>query len=205
MLPFSPSQLPPELRDPRVLEAMEAVPREAFVPEEVRHLAAQDEAIPIGYGQTISQPFLVAYMTAALRVRPGSRVLEIGTGSGYQTAVLAALGAKVYTIEVIPELSRRAREVMERLGMAGSVEFRVGDGRHGWPTEAPFDAVLCAASASTIPPAFVEQLKPGGRLVLPVGTSTQVLRVLRREQAGLAELSRLHVRFVPLVRPGPEA
>ncbi len=201
MLPFAPSQLPPELQDPRVIAAMEAVPRERFVPAEVRHLASRDEALPIGGGQTISQPYLVAYMTAALRPEPGQRVLEIGTGSGYQTAVLARLGLEVYSVEVLPELSLRAKAVLEDLGLAARVHFRIGDGRHGWPGAAPFDALLCAAAAPSVPPAFLEQVRVGGRLVLPVGPSeSQDLLILERTPTGVMRRGGIKVRFVPLVR-----
>ncbi len=204
MLPFSPSLLPPALRDPRVLEAIAALPRERFVPEAARAQANRDEALPIGFGQTISQPLLVAYMTASLALPAPARVLEVGTGSGYQTAVLARLGHEVFSVEIIPELAARARATLAALGLDARVRFRVGDGRHGWPGEAPFDGVLCAAASPIVPPAFLEQVRPGGRLVLPLGRGDeQTLVTLVRTAAGVERLASLPVRFVPLVRGAP--
>lgn len=202
MLPFSPSLLPDDFRDQRVLDAMEQVPRHRFVPECSEEEAKRDVALSIGFGQTISQPYIVAYMTAGLSVVPAARVLEIGTGSGYQTAVLAALGMEVYSVELIPELSRRAASVLSALGYLDRVRLRVGDGRHGWAREAPFDGILCTAAPLTIPPALIEQLKIGARLVVPVGPrNEQLLRVLERRADALHEIRHLNVRFVPLVRP----
>jgi protein-L-isoaspartate(D-aspartate) O-methyltransferase len=202
MLPFSPSQLPEELRDQRVLSAMERVPRIAFLPEDVRAEAEQDIALSIGYGQTISQPFVVAYMTAALSLKPGARVLEIGTGSGYQTAVLAEMGMNVYSVELIAELSHRAATVLDRLGLTPRVRLKIGDGRHGWAAYAPYDGIVVAAAPEHIPPAFIEQLRPGGRLVIPVGPqASQELRVLERREKSVHLLKTLPVRFVPLVKP----
>jgi protein-L-isoaspartate(D-aspartate) O-methyltransferase len=202
MLPFSPSQLPADLRDERVLAAMERVPRSAFVPEDVRDEADQDVALSIGYGQTISQPYIVAYMSAGLALKPGARVLEIGTGSGYQTAVLAEMGVEVYSVEVIPELKTRAESVLRALGLIERVHLRVADGRHGWAAHAPYDGVVVTAAPEMIPPALLEQMKVGARLVIPVGGKTsQQLLVLEREKDRLREVRRLSVRFVPLVKP----
>jgi protein-L-isoaspartate(D-aspartate) O-methyltransferase len=202
MLPFSPSQLPQDLRDERVLSAMERVPRAAFVPEESRGEAEQDVALAIGYGQTISQPYIVAYMTAGLRVKPGDRVLEIGTGSGYQTAILAEMGLEVYSVELIPELKERAEKTLRSLGLADRVHLKIGDGRHGWPQHAPFDGVLVTAAPEKIPPSLVEQMKVGAKLVIPIGPrSAQELLVLERRHDELREVKKLSVRFVPLVKP----
>jgi protein-L-isoaspartate(D-aspartate) O-methyltransferase len=192
--------------DRRVLAAMATVPRHAFVPEDLQDQAYEDHPLPIGAGQTISQPYIVAYMTAALAVKPGSRVLEIGTGSGYQTAILAEMGVEVYTVEVIPELSRRAESVLRSLGLMERVHMRVADGRHGWAAHAPYDGVLATAAPETIPPALIEQMKVGARLVIPVGKRvSQELLVLEREADRLREVMALSVRFVPLVKPDVEA
>jgi protein-L-isoaspartate(D-aspartate) O-methyltransferase len=178
------------------------IPRELFVPEARREEAERDVALAIGYGQTISQPYIVAYMSAGLAVGPGARVLEVGTGSGYQAAVLAAIGVEVFSIELIPELSRRAREVLSELGLISRVHLKVGDGRFGWASQAPFDGVLCAAAPVMIPLALVEQVRIGGRLVLPIGPRPdQELKVLERSADALVEVKRLAVRFVPLVKP----
>lgn len=201
MLPFAPNHLPEAFRDERVLAAMEKLPRERFVPSHLREEAGLDVALPIGLGQTISQPFVVAYMTAGLAVKAGSRVLEVGTGSGYQAAVLAEMGAEVYTVELLPELAQRAREVVTELGLEERVHFRVGDGWHGWPSAAPFDGIICTAAPARVPPSLLEQLKVGGRLVIPVGArESQVLLVLERTREGLREIGSLPVRFVPMVR-----
>ncbi len=184
----------------RVVDAMARVPRHEFVPEQVRELAYANRPLPIGHGQTISQPFIVALMTEVADIGPGDRVLEIGTGSGYQAAVLATLAGHVYTIEIIPELGQRARETLLRLGYA-NVEVRIGDGWHGWPEQAPFDAIVVTAAPERIPPALLEQLLPGGRLVVPVGPRdrTQSLKVLRKSADGeLVAEDVLPVGFVPL-------
>jgi len=156
------------IRDPRVLDAFRAVPRHCFVPRERLDEAYDDHPIDIGYGQTISQPYMVALMTEALRLRGTERVLEVGTGSGYQAAILAKLCRAVYTIERLVELSRRAEEVLRRLGF-GNVSFRVGDGTLGWPEEAPFDAIVVTAGGPDVPPSLQAQLADGGRLAMPVG------------------------------------
>jgi protein-L-isoaspartate(D-aspartate) O-methyltransferase len=189
------------IHDERVLAAFAEVRRDLFVPEHLREAAEGDHPLPIGHGQTISQPFVVAYMTERLRLSGGERVLEVGTGSGYQTAILARLADEVFSIEIVPELAARAREVL--LGTLGvvNVRLRTGDGALGWPEEAPFDRVIVTAAATEVPPALVAQLAPGGRMILPVGESaeTQVLRVVDRGDDGVTgQLDLLPVRFVPL-------
>jgi protein-L-isoaspartate(D-aspartate) O-methyltransferase len=192
-------------RDPGVLRALLAVPRHEFVPEPLRERAYEDVPLPIGAGQTISQPFIVALMTELAEVTPDSRVLEIGTGCGYQTAILAELTPHVFTIEVIPELATRARETLARLGYA-SVRTRLGDGHEGWPEEAPFDVILVTAAPELVPPALVAQLAEDGRLVIPVGEpDAQELLVLRRSQGALVEERVAPVRFVPMTSPGSDA
>ena len=187
-----------EVRDPRVLAALERVPREQFVPEASRHEAHEDHPIPIGHGQTISQPYIVGFMTEALRTEPAHRVLEIGTGCGYQTAVLAELVEDVYSIEVIDALATRATNTLARLGYR-NVHIRAGDGHHGWPEHAPYDRILVAAAAAAVPPALVDQLIDEGILVIPIGSSHQELQVLQKHGDRLDLLSTLAVRFVPLV------
>jgi protein-L-isoaspartate(D-aspartate) O-methyltransferase len=184
----------------RVLAALGRVPRHEFVPPAYRAIAYANEPLPIGHGQTISQPTVVAMMTALLAVGPGSRVLEVGTGSGYQAAVLAELGAEVYTIEIVPELGDSARTLLARLGYQ-RVTVRVGDGYHGWPEHAPFDAVIVTAAANHIPPALLEQLKPGGRMAIPVGNpfaAQQLLAVSKDTEGRVSTRKVLPVRFVPL-------
>ncbi len=189
------------IRDDRVLRAIAEVPRELFVPDELRARADADHPLPIGYGQTISQPFIVAYMTERLHLAGDERVLEVGTGSGYQTALLAHLAQEVFSIEIVPELAERARALLlDRLGLA-NVRLRQGDGERGWPEEAPFDRVMVTAAAPAVPSALVGQLAPAGRMILPVGSDPygQVLRVVDRGADGaLAETDLLGVRFVPL-------
>jgi protein-L-isoaspartate(D-aspartate) O-methyltransferase len=186
------------VRDPGVLAAMEKVPRHLFVPEELRAYSHADEPLPIGDGQTISQPYIVAYMTEALGLRGRERVLEIGTGSGYQTAVLAEVAAEVYTVELIPDLASRARRTLDELGCR-NVRFKIGDGTGGWPEFAPFDAVLVTAAAARIPPALEDQLGRGGRLVCPVGTGFQELVRLQKRRRTMKRERLLAVRFVPLI------
>lgn len=187
------------VRDPRVLAAMAKVPRHHFVPEDLRARAYADEPLPIGEGQTISQPYIVAYMTEALGLKGGERVLEIGTGSGYQAAVVAEIAGGVWTVELLEDLSRRARAVLDGLGYA-RVRYRVGNGWDGWPEEAPFDAIVVTAAASEVPAALEAQLADGGRMVLPVGTVFQELVRVRRLKVGYTRDKLLPVRFVPLVR-----
>jgi protein-L-isoaspartate(D-aspartate) O-methyltransferase len=188
------------IRDERVLAAFDKVPREAFVPAESKLQAFEDKPLDIGYSQTISQPYIVALMTEALRLSPGQRVLEIGTGSGYQTAILASLGVKVFSVERIPELSRRAAEVLKPFE---GIELLVGDGSRGLPGEEPFDAILVTAAPATVPPALLEQLAPGGRLVIPVGgdASNQELQLWTKDRAtgALTRQVLAAVRFVPLI------
>lgn len=186
------------IKDQRVLEAMLKVPRHLFVPEQMKELAYGDEPLPIGEGQTISQPYIVAYMTEALKLSGQERVLEIGTGSGYQTAILAEIVKEVYTVELIPELSRRAQKVLAELGYK-NIKFLIGDGTRGWPEYAPYDAILVSAAPATIPKALVEQLKVNGRMIIPVGTDFQELVLVKRKKDGWEEKRLIGVRFVPLV------
>lgn len=189
------------VRDPRVLAAMGRVPRHAFVPSVSQHLAYADTPLPIGHGQTISQPYIVAFMTEALEPKPADRVLEIGTGSGYQAAVLSGLVAAVYSIELVAPLAARAEAELRRQG-CGNVQVRAGDGYRGWPEAAPFDAVIVTCAPEDVPRALVDQLKVGGRMIIPVGraASGQELLLLRRTPQGLERRSVLPVRFVPMVR-----
>jgi len=194
------------IRDERVLHAMAQVPRRLFLPPALRERADDDVALPIGRGQTISQPYVVAFMTEALGLEGAEKVLEVGTGSGYQTAVLALLAREVCSVEIVPELSARAAEaLLETLGLA-NVRLRVADGWDGWPGEAPFDRILVTAAPPEVPPRLVEQLRPGGRMVVPVGEAGEVQRLTVVEKgAGGAATSRevLPVRFVPLLRGEP--
>jgi protein-L-isoaspartate(D-aspartate) O-methyltransferase len=187
------------VRDPRVLAAMGRVRRHLFVLERDIESAYGDHPIAIGYGQTISQPYIVAFMTEALQVDAGDRVLEIGTGSGYQAAVLGELAREVYTIEIIPELAERSGRTLSSLGYA-NVHVRAGDGYLGWPEHAPFDAIMVTAAPDHIPQPLVDQLRAGGRLVIPVGRGEQDLLVMTKTTQGLREDARLPVRFVPLTR-----
>ncbi len=190
------------VRDARVLEAMRQVPRHRFVPESLVRDAYDDRPLPIGYGQTISQPYIVAKMTELVETRKEDRALEIGTGSGYQAAVLAQLVAEVDTIEIIEPLGRAARARLEALGYK-NVHVRVGDGYYGWPEKAPFDCIVVTAAANHIPPPLVEQLKPGGRMVIPVGNPFQpqmLVEVTRGAQSprDIQVRNIMPVAFVPL-------
>jgi protein-L-isoaspartate(D-aspartate) O-methyltransferase len=190
-----------EVSDPAVLNAMEAVPREEFVPGNLRNAAYDDRALPIMCGQTISQPAVVAYMTEQLRLTADSRVLEVGTGSGYQAAVLAEIARDVYSIERIPELARTATDRLVRLGY-DHVQVREGDGGHGWPEAAPFDAIIVTAAAAVIPPALLEQLGAGGRMIVPVGGPHDAQVLVRLERKADGKITREYlwpVRFVPLI------
>jgi len=191
--------------DPIILEAVGRVPRHLFVPPELRRDAYVDAALPIGRGQTISQPYVVAYMTEALEPLPGLRVLEVGTGSGYQAAVLAACGMEVWSIERIGELQEEACRSLREAELAGHVRLRTGDGARGWPEEAPFDRILVTAAAPAVPRRLLEQLAAPGILVAPIGPPVaQVIRRVRRDAEGrLAEESLEAVRFVPLVSDAP--
>ncbi len=185
------------VHDPRVLAAMRSVPREQFVPESVRSQAYADGPLPIGDGQTISQPYIVALMTELLEVGPGDKVLEIGTGSGYQGAVLGAMGVNVFTIEIRPTLCREAAARLARLGYT-SVHVRCGDGYGGWPEEAPFDGIIVTAAPERVPDPLLRQLKVGGHMVIPVGAFYQELKVITRTPEGYTEKSVVPVRFVPM-------
>ena len=186
-----------DIRSERVLRAMLGVPRHLFVPEDLRAKAYYDAPLPIGYEQTISQPYIVGFMTQALDVGADQRVLEIGTGSGYQAAVLGMLAKEVYTIEIVPPLAERARQTLKDLGY-GKIEVRTGNGYLGWPEHAPYDRIMVTAAPDEVPAALVEQLTVGGLMVIPIGTRTQELRVLRRTTNGMETLDTLPVRFVPM-------
>ena len=192
------------VRDSATLAAMRVVPRHEFVAPAYRQLAYADQALPIAHGQTISQPYVVAVMTAALRPRPGMKVLEVGTGSGYQAAVLSQIGCRVHTIEIIEALAESARATLRRAGYA-SVRVRYGDGYLGWPEAAPFDAIIVTAAPESVPPALVAQLAPGGRLVAPVGGEDEVqeLTLIEKDVRGALERTQLlPVRFVPMRKGG---
>jgi len=187
------------VRDERVLAAMAKVPRQLFVPTDVRAQAYEDRPLPIGHDQTISQPYIVALMTEAARVQPGDKVLEIGTGSGYQAAVLSEITPKVFTIEILAPLADQARKRLHRLGYR-TVQVKTGDGYLGWPKEAPFDAIIVTAAPEEIPPRLVEQLKDGGRMVVPVGGEpAQRLTLVERRGDKLRVTTLAPVRFVPMV------
>ncbi len=188
--------------DKRVIEAMREVPRHLFVPPEVVSLAYTDQPLSIGFGQTISQPYIVAFMTEAVDLRPTSRVLEIGTGSGYQSAVLAKIVDEVYTIEIVPELSKRATAVLKGLGY-GNVHVLTGDGYDGWPAHAPYDAIIVTCSPTDAPPPLVEQLAEGGRMIVPISEDgNQSLVLMTKEQGRPRRRSILPVLFVPMVGKG---
>jgi protein-L-isoaspartate(D-aspartate) O-methyltransferase len=189
------------VKDPRVLEAVEKVPRHLFVPAPLKYAAYGDYPLPIGEVQTISQPYIVAFMTEALRLKPDYKVLEIGTGSGYQAAILAELVREVYTIEIIEELGKRAQGLLKQMGYR-NIHVRIGDGYKGWPEEAPFDAIMVTAAPDEIPERLVSQLKEGGRLVLPVGTPSGVQELILGTKVGgrLKTETLMAVRFVPMVK-----
>jgi len=192
------------VRDPRVLAAMAAVPRHLFVPEGQWHHAYEDHPLPIGDGQTISQPYIVAAMTEALELESGSKVLELGTGSGYQAAVLACIAKTVYTVEIIKDLSLRASLVLRRLDIR-NVRFRVGDGHLGWPEFAPYDRIMVTAAAASTPYPLVEQMVDGGKMVVPVGPAgSQVLTLLVKRGKKTVQRHLMGVAFVPFVRGGSQ-
>jgi protein-L-isoaspartate(D-aspartate) O-methyltransferase len=188
------------IRDERVLDAMQRVPREIFVPAQHRGLAYFDRSLPLASGQTISQPYIVARMTEMLRLKGGESVLEIGTGSGYQTAVLALIASHVVTIERIAELQHSARAILGHMRGGAVIEFQVGDGTLGWPPLAPYDAIIVTAAAPSVPDPLYQQLKSGGRLVLPVGTEQdQILEVVEKGPDGPIVTTDCFCRFVPLI------
>lgn len=186
------------IHDPRVLEVMGRVPRHLFVPEEMRPYAYDDEPLPIGEGQTISQPYIVAFMTEALELKGEEVVLEVGTGSGYQTAVLAELTKEVYTIELIDKLALRAQKILGELGYS-NIHFKIADGTFGWSEWSPFDAIMVTAAPPTVPKKLQEQLKVSGRMIIPVGAGFQDLVLITREKKEFKKKKLLPVRFVPLV------
>jgi protein-L-isoaspartate(D-aspartate) O-methyltransferase len=191
-----------DIRSVSVLDAMRRVPRHRFVPEDERGSAYSDYPLPIGFNQTISQPYIVAFMTEALDVTPEHRVLEIGTGSGYQAAVLGELAKEVFTIEIVEPLAEGARKTLGQLGYK-NIHVRAGNGYAGWPEEAPFDRIMVTAAPDAIPPALIDQLKIDGLMAIPVGVGEQTLQVLRRTPSGMTVLKTLPVRFVPMTgKPG---
>jgi protein-L-isoaspartate(D-aspartate) O-methyltransferase len=187
-----------EVRDAAVLQAMRRVPRHLFVPDDLRPFAYDDRPLPIGRGQTISQPYIVAYMTEALQLTPAHTVLEIGTGSGYQAAVLAEIVKQVYSIEIVPDRAETARQALAQAGYR-NVEVRTANGYLGWPERAPFDRIIVTAAPPEIPQPLVDQLAVGGIMVVPVGTSHQELVVVTKTPAGATEKRTIEVRFVPMV------
>ena len=198
-------QLKPRgIKDERVLTAMSKVPREEFIPADARPDAYEDGPLPIGYDQTISQPYVVAFMTEQLRPKPGDRVLEIGSGSGYQAAILAECVADVYTIEIVEPLAKTAEATLKRLGYK-NVHINVGDGYKGWPKEAPFDAIIVTCAPEQVPQPLIDQLKDGGRMVIPVGERfAQQLYLLEKKNGQMKESVTLPVRFVPMLRSKQE-
>lgn len=189
------------IKDPATLAAMRAVPRHLFVPSHLIGYAYEDRPLPIGYGQTISQPYIVAYMTELIRPKATDKVLEIGAGSGYQAAVLAQIVRQVFAVEIIPELGNACRERLQKLAYK-NIEIHVADGYDGWPSQAPFDAIIVTAAADYIPPPLIRQLKDGGRMVIPVGAPflVQNLVLVEKEKGSIKTTSLMPVRFVPFRR-----
>lgn len=187
--------------DLKILRAMSTVPRHLFVPKNLQRQAYMDGPLPIGHGQTISQPYIVAYMTDILQIQPEQRILEIGTGSGYQAAILAQLTDQLYTMEIIPELADRASKTLKQTGYS-RVHVRQGDGYHGWPDAAPFDGIMVTAAAEFIPPPLLQQLAEGGRMIIPVGSPffVQHLMLVEKKQGKITTRSLMPVRFVPFRR-----
>lgn len=187
------------IKDEKVLEAMRTVPRHLFVPDSMLSHAYSDEPLPIGEGQTISQPYIVAFMTEAIGLQEGDRVLEIGTGSGYQTAILAEIAKEVFTVELVETLSTRAQEVLEKLDYT-NIRFKIGDGTFGWKKLSPYDAIIVTAAPDDVPHSLEKQLKIGGRMIIPVGVSIQELVLVTRGKKRYKRKKILPVRFVPLVK-----
>lgn len=187
------------VKDKRVLEAMYKVERHKFVPEDLQHLAYEDMPLPIGEGQTISQPYIVAVMTELLGLKGNEKVLEIGTGSGYQAAILAELAREVYTIEILPGLAKRAQGLLKELGYT-NIKVKYGDGYLGWPEFAPFNSIIVTCAPPNIPDALIKQLAEGGRMVIPVGEMFQELKLLEKKQNKLEIKDIIPVRFVPMIR-----
>lgn len=185
--------------DRAVIAAMLTVPRHLFVPERLRDKSYLDNPLPVGDDQTISQPYIVGLMTALLQPRPGKRVLEIGTGSGYQTAVLRKSGCEVYTVEIIPGLAKKARSLLENLGYEG-ISYRIGDGYEGWPEHAPYDGIIVTAAPGEVPGKLVEQLKEGGKMVIPVGSGLQELLLIEKTRGEITRKTITPVRFVPMTK-----
>jgi len=189
-----------DIKDERVLAAMGKVPREAFVPPESRAFSYEDGPLPIGYDQTISQPYIVAFMTEQLRLKPSDRVLEIGTGSGYQAAILAELASEIYSVEIVEPLARAAEATLQRLGYT-NVHLKIGDGYKGWPDAAPFEAIIVTCASDKVPQPLIDQLKDSGRMIIPVGERfAQQLYLLEKKNGQLKESATLPVRFVPMAR-----
>ncbi len=190
-----------KIHDERVLAAMEQVRRHVYIPAELRDRVDPygDHPCPIGHGQTISQPFIVAYMTQRIDVKPGMKILEVGTGSGYQAAILSEIGATVFSIEVVPSLADHAKKVLAAEGY-GRVTVKCGDGYEGWLEHAPFDAIIVTCAPSEIPTALKQQLRDGGRMILPVGSGIQQLVILEKADGSFNEIPDIYVRFVPMVR-----
>jgi protein-L-isoaspartate(D-aspartate) O-methyltransferase len=186
-----------DVKDLRVLTAMRKVPRHAFVPDSIVGSAYEDCPLPLALGQTISQPYIVGFMTQALKLTGGEKVLEIGTGSGYQAAVLAEIVREVYTVEILPELAERAKAILTKMDYK-NIHIRTGDGYQGWPEFAPFDRIIVTAAPDHIPQPLIDQLKIGGRMVLPVGRSDQELVVIEKRDSGIVRSSSIPVRFVPM-------
>jgi protein-L-isoaspartate(D-aspartate) O-methyltransferase len=185
------------IKNKDVLEAIKKVPRHEFVPENLKEFAYTDEPLSIGSGQTISQPYIVAYMTEILDLKKSDRILEIGTGSGYQAAILAELCDSVYTIEILPELSARAQEILQKLNY-GNIYFKIGNGFYGWKEKSPFDAIIVTAAPEDVPQSLVEQLAEGGSMIIPVGDFFQELYLITKTKDGIEKRKTLPVRFVPL-------
>ena len=188
------------IKDGHVLEAMRKVPRHVFVPENMKKYAYNDEPLPIGKGQTISQPYIVAYMTEVLKLSSEDRVLEVGTGSGYQAAILAEIAKEVFTVEIVDELSKNAQELLWEEGYT-NIHFKVGDGSDGWEEYAPYDAIMVTAAPSEVPKSLENQLKIEGRMIVPVGDAFQELILIVREKRKVRKKTLLPVRFVPLIKP----